>query len=100
MNDRIARKTQEYTRLFPSVTGLQVETSNRAGKRLVATFTLGGKRHTVHFGDASAYTWADGAPKSKRDSYRARASRITNGAGQYTYRIAGTANSFAYHILW
>jgi len=100
MNARIARKIPAYERRFPAVKELKIVRSDREGKRLKATFMLRGARRTVHFGLDGAYTFADGAPRRKRDLYRARASRITNADGQYTYLIAGTANSFAYWLLW
>lgn len=100
MNAHIERKISAYRRKFPSVKDLHVVKSDRPGKRLKATFTLNGKLKTVHFGLHGAVTWADGAPREKRDSYRARASRIKNAAGRNTYLIPGTANSFAYWVLW
>lgn len=100
MNAHIERKIREYKRRFPQVHDLAVVRSDRTGKRLKATFSMAGRPHTVHFGLSTAYTWADGAPEEKRRSYRARASKITNGRNQYTYRLPGTANSFAYWILW
>ena len=93
-------KIKNYTRLFPRVKNLIIYKSTRAGKRFTAEFDLAGRHRMVHFGLAGAFTWFDGAEKTKRDSYRARASKIKNAAGKYTYKIAGTANSFAYHILW
>jgi len=100
MNNQIRRNINKYNRLFPQVKKLHVRTSDSKNKRLTATFVLNDKLHMVHFGLAGAYTYADGAPKSKRDSYQARASKITNAAGRYTYKIPGTANSLAYHLLW
>jgi hypothetical protein len=85
---------------FPQVKNLIIYKSTRAGKRFTAEFDLAGVYHRVHFGLAGAFTWFDGAPATKRDSYRARASKIKNAQGRYTYKIAGTANSFAYYILW
>jgi hypothetical protein len=100
MNPRIKRKVTEYKRRFPQIKDLVVEESSRKGKRLTATFTQKGEKKTVHFGQDTAFTWADGADAKKRASYQARASKITNAKGEYTYRIPGTANSLAYWILW
>lgn len=100
MNSTIRQNIIKYHRLFPSVKNLVVVPSSSLNKRLTAVFYMGGRRHVVHFGLRGATTYADGASKAKRDSYRARASKITNASGQYTYKIPGTANSFAYHLLW
>lgn len=100
MNAHIERKIRAYKQKFPQVKDLHITESDSEHKRLRAEFTLRGKHKVVHFGLKTAYTWADGAPKAKRDSYRARASKITNADGKYTYVIPGTANSFAYWILW
>lgn len=93
-------KVRKYMRLFPSVTDLQIYPSNRKGKRFTAEFTKGGKRQRVHFGQDTAHTYYDGASLEKRRGYRARASKITDKYGRYTYMRPGSANSFAYHILW
>lgn len=90
----------KYKKKFPQVKELSISKSNREGKRFVARFVMYGKQKTIHFGLHGAYTYFDGAPKSKRNAYRARASKITNLNGDYTYKIAGTANSFSYHLLW
>lgn len=100
MSDKLKSKARAYMRKFPTVKNLLIYASKVKNKRFTADFYIGGKRKIKHFGLSGAYTWFDGAPRSKRDSYRARASKITNKRGQYTYKIAGTSNSFAYFILW
>lgn len=100
MNATISKNIGKYRRLFPSVKNLHISPSSSPNKRLKAEFIMNGRPYIVHFGLKGAYTYADGAPISKRDSYRARASKITNAKGEYTYKIPGTANSFAYHLLW
>ena len=89
-----------YKRRFPQISELKITNSKRAGKRFCAKFTLNGVRRTVHFGLDGAYTYYDGASPEKRNSYLARASKIKNASGKYTYLIPGTANSFAYWLLW
>ena len=49
-----------------------------------------------HFGAKNSQTFIEGASEQKRDSYRARASKITNKEGQYTYKIKYTPNFLAY----
>lgn len=100
MNQNIQANVSKYKQLFPQVKQLLVKPSNKKDKRLVATFILDGDIHTVHFGQKGAFTYADGATIKKRDSYRARASKITNADNQYTYNIPGTANSLSYYLLW
>jgi hypothetical protein len=86
-------------RRFPAVKNL-VLCKTTGPKRFAAEFTMGGKHRIVRFGDPNGSTYADGASSQKRNSYRARASKITNARGQYTYKIPGTANSLAYWLLW
>lgn len=100
VNDYIRNKTEEYQKMFPEVKELIIYDSSKPEKRLTAEFFMYKKHYTIHFGLLGAFTFADGAPEKKRKSYQARASKITNKNGDYTYMIAGTANSFAYHILW
>ena len=94
------KKIIEYTLLFPVVTQLRITNSNRKNKRFRADFVMNGQHRVVHFGLKNAQTYFDGASKKKRDSYLARASKIKNKKGEYTHSQPGTANSFAYHILW
>lgn len=89
-----------YMQLFPQVKKLKIKPSNRDTKRFIAEFELNGIPQKIHFGQRGAYTYFDGAPKEKMLSYRARASKIKNKKGRYTYNIPGSANSFAYYILW
>lgn len=100
MNAKIRSNVAKYHRIFPSVKNLHILPSHSPHKRFTAIFNLNGRRRVVQFGQRGAFTFADGAPRSKRDSYLARASKITNARGQYTYRLPGTANSFAYWLLW
>lgn len=100
MNTTIARNLPRYKKRFPQVANLILQPSRVGNKRLTAMFDIGGKRKMVNFGLRGAVTYADGASKKKRDSYRARASKIKNKKGQFTYLLPGTANSFAYWLLW
>ena len=54
----------------------------------------------TNFGDPNANTFYDGASQEKRKSYKARASKIKNKQGEYTYKKKGTANYLAYNVLW
>lgn len=100
MEAKLQRKAAKYMREFPTVKNLHiVQNPKGSSRRFTATFDMKGDNYRVHFG-TSYDTYFDGAPKTKRDSYRARASKITNRNGKFTFRIAGTKNSLAYHILW
>lgn len=90
----------KYTRKFPQVKHLKIENSKRAEKRFVARFELGGKRKTVHFGLKGGSTYIDHRDKKIRTAWRARHSKIKLADGRYAYMVAGTAESFAYHLLW
>lgn len=93
-------KIKQYERRFPQVSSLSIKRSDKKSKRFRADFVMQGGHRTVHFGQPGAYTFYDGAPTKKMMAYKARASKIVNKDGQYTYLIPGTANSLAYWILW
>jgi len=100
MNAHIEKNIQSYSARFPTVKNLIVFPSWLPTKRLVASFDLDEKKHIVHFGQRGAKTYADGTTKIRQRSYKARASKIKNNAGEYTYKIPGTANSLSYFVLW
>ena len=81
------KKIAEYTERFPYVTEMYITKSNRKNKRFKAKFILYGKHKVVHFGLLGAKTYFDGASKKKRDSYLARARKIKNKEGNYTYNL-------------
>jgi hypothetical protein len=72
------------------------ELSNRPDKKIKVVID----GQTIHFGDKNSTTYLEGASDEKRDAYRARASKIKNKDGQYTYLIKYTPNYLAYHVLW
>lgn len=71
--------------------------SDRKDKKLMMITPKGKK---VHFGSATSTTFLEGADEKKRNAYRARASKIKDKNGRYTYKIPGTANYYAFHLLW
>ena len=71
--------------------------STRKGKKL-KILTPGNK--WIHFGSSKSQTFLEGASEEKRQAYQARASKIKNKEGQYTYMIPGTPNYYSYNILW
>lgn len=73
-----------------------VRLSEKPDKKIV--IRINGK--TIHFGQKGSQTFIEGASEKKRDAYRARASKITNKKGEYTYLIPFTNNYLSYHILW
>lgn len=65
----------------------------------------------VHFGDKRfsqykdtttlrIYSNLDHLDKKRRDRYRARASKIKNKKGEYTYKNPEYPNYYAYNFLW
>lgn len=92
-------RIREYQRLFPSVKNLRITKSDRSQKRYKATFVMDGEEKVVHFGQRGAFTFADGAPESKRQAYRARHSKILN-KGRTAYKVPGSASFLAWVILW
>lgn len=74
-----------------------IKYSSRKNKRFQITTP---DNKIIHFADPNATTFIDGADEKKRKSYLARASKITNKEGKYTYKIPYTANYLSYHLLW
>ena len=74
-----------------------IQLSNKKDKKLLV-ITKDGKK--INFGLKNSHTFLEGAPKQKRDAYRARASKITNKDGEYTYLNYNSPNYWAFHILW
>ena len=65
----------------------------------------------IHFGDKRYQQYKDTTPlriysnldhldKKRRYRYRARASKIKNKQGEYTYKNPKYANYYAYKFLW
>lgn len=72
------------------------ELSKRHDKKIMIRIN----NKTIHFGSKDSQTYLEGADENKRKAYNARASKITNKIGEYTYLIRYTPNYLAYHVLW
>ena len=60
-----------------------------------------GHREYQHYYDKGGhYKHLNNLDKKRRSSYRARASKITNKLGEFTYKDKNTKNYWAYHYLW
>ncbi len=70
---------------------MQIENSNRKGKRFVAIFKDGQK---IHFGQEGGKTYIDHGDKAKRDAYLAR-HRVNE-----TWSNPRTAGALSRWILW
>ncbi|AEQ32758.1 DUF5754 domain-containing protein [Megavirus chiliensis] len=100
MNRYIVNNIDKYKKVY-DLPDLKISKSDRKGKRFKATYTdYDGKRRKIYFGQDGAYTYADGAPDSKRRAYRARASAQYTKAGKQAISIPGSAASLSYNILW
>lgn len=83
----------------------RIEKSPRKNKKLRIIFSLKGVDGKIDsyyqdFGLSGSFTYADGASEQKRNAYRARASKMKNKQGEYTYKIPYTKNYLAYWLLW
>jgi hypothetical protein len=76
---------------------ISVGISEKKGKKLRITLMDG---HTVDFGARGSQTYLEGASESKRKAYQARASKIKNKAGEFTYQKKYTPNFLSYWVLW
>lgn len=110
--NNVKRKIPSYLKKFQNIKSIDIQPTDKKDKKYKAIITdKNGKIKTIHFGYKDSYTWsdfvADGKPSSLRDemkkkkyAYKARASKIINKQGEYTYLIPETANSLAYWLLW
>ena len=85
--------------------GYDVFVSDRKDKKYYAIVNKKrvyfGNRDYQHYHDKLGhYKELNHEDKPRRSNYRKRAAGITNSRGQKTYAIPGTANWFAYHVLW
>lgn len=54
----------------------------------------------INFGAKGMSDYTIHHDKDRRDRYRARASKITNKYGEYTYLDKNSPNFWSYHLLW
>jgi hypothetical protein len=71
---------------------MQIEDSNRKGKRFVAIFANGER---IHFGQRGGNTYIDHGDIKKRDNYLAR-----HGAGRENWKTPYSPGSLSRWILW
>lgn len=71
---------------------MQIQDSNRKGKRFVAIFKDGTK---IHFGQSNAFTYIDGADKAKRLAYLKR-----HNTGREDWSNPRSAGALSRWILW
>lgn len=89
--EKVKKRLQELNVPFQDV-----QLSPKPDKKIMVV--INGKK--IHFGAKNSYTYLEGADNKKKESYQARASKITNKNGEYTYKIKYTPNYLAYHVLW
>jgi hypothetical protein len=81
-----------------------VKLSDKPDKKIMVKIPFGtgvpNEGRWIHFGARNSVTFLEGASEAKRDSYRARASKIKNKEGNFTYNIKYTPNFLSYFILW
>lgn len=87
------------------------KSTNKNKKYMVKVDIGDGKTKIVHFGDAlyeqykdstglGLYSHMDHNDKTRRELYRARASRIKDKSGNFTYLDKTKPNYYAYNYLW
>lgn len=70
--------------------------SRAKGKKFYVVYE--GKR--INFGSLGMSDYTIHKDKERRSRYRARASKITNRYGEYTYLDKTSPNYWSYHLLW
>jgi GrpB-like predicted nucleotidyltransferase (UPF0157 family) len=73
-----------------------VHSSQRKNKKLFVVYN--GKK--IHFGDRRFSDFLTNQDEEQRARYRARASKIKDKNGVYSYDNPNTANFWAYNIIW
>ena len=87
------------------------KSTNKNKKYMVKVETGEGKTKIVHFGDIlyehykdstglGLYSNMDHNDKQRRELYRARASKIKDKSGNFTYLDKTKANYYSYNYLW
>lgn len=74
-----------------------IKISDKPEKKLMAELKDG---TIIHFGQKDSITFLEGGTEEKRQSYKARASKIKNKQGRFTFKIPFTSNFLAYNLLW
>ena len=74
----------------------KVELSPKKDKKI--RITIDGR--PIDYGLKTSQTWIEGANETKKNSYQARASKIKNSKGEYTYKIRYTPNFLSFWTLW
>lgn len=76
--------------------GIEIYSSNAKNKKFYTIYQ--GKK--IHFGDNRYEDFLQHGDKKRRELYRARASKIKDKKGNYTYLDKTKPNYYSYHILW
>jgi hypothetical protein len=76
---------------------VDIKLSDKPDKKLMVELRDG---KIIHFGAKNSLTFLEGADENKKKLYQLRASKIKNKQGRFTYKLANTANFWAFHILW
>lgn len=85
--------------------------SNKKNKKYRVEFNLNNQLVSLDFGDKRYQQYRDSTPlklysnldhydKKRRERYRARASKIRNKQGEFTYRNPMSPNYWSYFYLW
>ena len=91
---------KDFKRLIKKAKKLGAESldySNRKNSKYVVTQPNG---HKVHFGSSQYADYLIHKDKERRDRYLARAKKIKNKQGEFTYDNPESANYWSVNLLW
>ena len=91
---------KDFKRLIKKAKKLGAESldySNRKNSKYVVTLPNG---HKVHFGSSQYADYLIHKDKERRDRYLARAKKIKNKQGEFTYDNPESANYWSVNLLW
>lgn len=94
MSDLLSRVKNKLAALGIDYESVQL--SDRPNKKI--KIVINGR--VIHFGAKGSITYLEQTNEQKRAAYRARASKIKNKNGEYTYKIKYTPNYLAFNVLW
>jgi CRISPR/Cas system CMR subunit Cmr4 (Cas7 group RAMP superfamily) len=74
--------------------------STREAKKGMTYVMKDGKKRLIHFGDKSMSDYRLHKDEKRRKNYLARATKIKNKAGEYTYKDKNSPNYYSVKYLW
>lgn len=95
----VFRKIKRYAKL-KNLKLISYGISQNKDKKYFVEISYRDKHKKIHFGNINYEDYTKHKNKLRRQSYQARASKITDKYGNYSYKNPFQANFWAYYCLW